>query len=518
MNQKNRNEIDDKYKWDLTLIFKNDEEWYQEFESLKEKINEVTYYNGKLNNAKDILGYIKLSNNLERRLYKLYYYAHLNFDADTTNPNYQKLKGLIDDLSVKYGSLNSFVNPELLKLDYEVIEKFYDEESELREYEFNLKNLFRFKEHILTEKEENVLATLSNDIFKSQEIYSSLTDSDMKFGTILDENNNPVELTESNYTVYIHSNDRRVRKEAFERMFETYGSFKNTISGTFSGNVDALTNIAKLRHYNSSLEASLFEDNISLDVYNNLIKTVNDNMDTIYKYYGLKKEILNLDELHLYDVYAKLVEDVDLNYTFEEAKEKVINALSVLGEDYVTNLKKAFDEKWIDVYNNVGKRSGAYSSGFYDTKPYILLNFEGKIRDVSTLAHELGHSMHTYYSVKNNPYQYSHYKIFVAEVASTVNELLLSHYMLEHSNNDIEKAYILNELMELYRTTIYRQTMFAEYEKTTHDLNEKGEVLNYELLCNEYYKLNKKYFGDNVVVDGKEYHISIMIFMYICMQ
>ena len=257
----------------------------------------------------------------------------------------------------------------------------------------------------------------------SEETYGSLTDSDMKFGFIKDENGKEIEFTESNYSKFIHSSDRNVRKEAFKLMFETYSNFKNTLSTTFKGHVNYLTEMAKIKNFNNSLEASLFQDNIDASVYNNLINTINKNLDTIYKYFDLKKQVLNLDEIHLYDIYVELVKDLDKEYTFEEAKELVFKALAPLGENYLKDLEKAFDERWIDVYNNKGKRSGAYSSGFYDTNPFVLLNYEGKLKDVSTLAHELGHSMHTYYSCKNNSYTNSSYQIFVAEVASTVNEL-----------------------------------------------------------------------------------------------
>jgi oligoendopeptidase F len=323
----------------------------------------------------------------------------------------------------------------------------------------------------------------------------------MKFGLIKDENLNEVEMTESNYANYIRSNDRRVRKESFTRMFETYASYKNTIAKTFAGNVEYLTSMAKIRKFKSSLEASLFYDNVSVDVYNNLIETVHDNMNVIYKYFDLKKDILKLDELHLYDIYVELVDTDNKDYTIEEAREIIMEALNVLGDDYTNTLNRAFEERWIDVFNNVGKRSGAYSSGFYDTNPFILLNYEGKLRDVLTLAHEGGHSMHTYYSCKNNPYHDSSYKIFVAEVASTVNELLVLKHLYNKTNDEKLKLSILNELMELFKSTIYRQVMFSEFEKNMHALKEKGEVLTSELLNEEYYKLNKLYFGPSVVVD-----------------
>lgn len=501
--QKTRDEIETKYTWDLTLIYKTDEYFEKDYEKVSKEINDITRYQGILvKSASNLLGYLKLSNELERKLYKLYYYANLKNDQDTTNTKYQAMLGKVKNLLTKFEELDAYAQPELMSIDYSIIEKYYEEEKELKEYEFVLSNLFRFKKHILSKEVEEVLSSLSNSLNNSSETYELLTDSDMKFGKILDENNEEVELTESNYSVFLHSKDRRVRKEAFNKILTTYGEYKNTISSTFAGNVDTLTTLAKLKKYDSSLEAALFSDNVDKEVYNNLIKTVKDNLDVLYKYFKLKKDFLKLDEFHLYDQYVDLVEENTKKYTFLEAKDLVIEALSVLGEDYIKNLNKAFDERWIDVYNNKGKRGGAYSSGFYDTKPYVLLNYEGTINDVSTLAHELGHSMHTYYSCLNNPYQYSSYKIFVAEVASTVNELLLNFHLLNKGSKE-DKKYILSNLMNLFKATIYRQTMFAEFERDMHNLKEQGGVLTNEVLCDNYYKLNLDYFGPDVVVDDE---------------
>jgi len=500
--QKKRSEISDEYKWDLTLIYESDEEWYKNYEEVSKIIDKIKNYKGKLvTSAKNLLEYIEASLDMERKLYKLYYYAHLKHDQDTTDTNYQIIKGKIDDLLSLYDEYNSFANPEMMTIDYEKVRKFYNEEPRLKDYEFLLEEIYRYKKHILTNELEEALSTISNVLNSPSSIYESLTDSDMKFGTIKDEEGNEVELTESNYRVFLQSQNREVRKNAFEQLLNTYGNFKNTITSTFSNNVDMLVKIAKLKKFDSSIEASLFQENIDIDVYNNLIETVSNNLDVLYKYFDLKKKLLDLDEFHLYDQYVELVSSCSKKYTFEEAKELVLESLSVLGEDYISNLNKAFDEKWIDVYNNVGKRTGAYSSGFYDTKPYILLNYEGTINDVSTLAHELGHSMHTYYSCLNNPYHYSSYRIFVAEVASTVNELLLNLHLLNKTEDKEEKKYILNNLMDLFKATIYRQTMFAEFEKECHARKEKGDILTYDVLCDKYYELNKKYFGNNVVVD-----------------
>lgn len=500
--QKRREEIDDKYKWDLTLIYKTDEDWYNDLKIIDKEVEKLSNFKGTIvKSAKNLLDYLEFSLDLERKVYKLYYYAHLNFDSDTTNSTYQEMQGKMDNLLVKYNELDSFSTPEMMSVDYDVIKDYYNVEPKLKEYEFLLEQIYRNKEHVLTKEEEAIISSFSNITSSPENTFEALSDSDIKFGTIMNEQGEEVELTESNYSRFIESDNREVRRNAFEKLLGTYSNYKNTIAKTFSGNVEVLTVLAKLRKYNSSLEASLFDDNVDTKVYNNLIDTISNNLDVLYKYFDLRKDILKLDEFHLYDQYNSLVPTCAKKYSFEEARKIVVEALSVLGEDYVEILNKAFDERWIDVYNNVGKRTGAYSSGFYDTKPYILLNYEGTFNNVSTLAHELGHSMHTYYSCKNNPYHYSHYRIFVAEVASTVNELLLDFHVLNNTEDKEEKKYIINDLMSSFKSTIYRQVMFAEFERDMHALKEQGEVLTNEAISNHYYKLNQKYFGPNVVVD-----------------
>ncbi len=497
--QLKRSEVDVKDTWDLTLIFKSDKEFLKELEEVSSLVSDVCEYKGNIVKSRDsLLNFLKFSDDYERRLYKLYYYAHLKHDQDTTDVLYQDYFGRVVNLLTEYEDNSSFVNSEIMSVDYSLIEDFMDDD--LKEYEFSLEKLFRFKDHILDEKMEKLIANFSKTGNNSTDIYSALTDSDIKFGNIIVDGLE-VELTESNYSNFLHSKDRSVRESAFKTLLGTYGNYKNTITKTFVGNIEYLTTLAKLKNYNSAIEASLFGDNVGIDIYNNFIEVVNGNLDILHKYYDLKKDVLDVSSLHIYDGYVEMVDDFNVDYSFKEAKELVIKSLSVLGDDYVSILNKAFDERWIDVYNNVGKRTGAYSSGFYDTKPYILLNYEGKIKDVSTLAHELGHSLHTYYSCEKQNYCNSSYKIFVAEVASTVNELLLNYYMLENSCDKEEKKFILNSLMELFRGTIYRQIMFAEFEKDCFSKHENKEILTYESLCNDYYNLNKKYFGQNVFID-----------------
>ena len=500
--EKLRCEIEDKYKWDLTKIYKDEKEWQKDFDDVKEKILKATSYkNSFLINGKKLYEYLKYDEEVSRKLEKIYYYAHLNHDADTLDEKYKIMTNKVSDLFTKYNELSSFVVPEILKLDEKKLASFYEDEKKLEDYRFSIENIYRFKNHTLDEEKEKMLSNLSKCLSNPEETYEALTDSDFEYDYITDEKGNKIKFNESNYSLFIKSKDRSVRKKAFEMLHNKYKKYIRTITSTYKGEVETKVVLAKIRNYDSAISASLYSDNVSQDIYNNLIKVVNDNMDVLYKYYDLKKEILSLNRLHMYDTYVEIINKVSKKYTFDEAKEIVMEALSVLGDKYIKNLKKAFDEKWIDIYHSKGKRSGAYSSGNFDVNPYVLLNFEGTLDDVSTLAHELGHSMHTYLSCKNNPYQYSSYEIFVAEVASTVNELLLANYMLKSSKNKEEKLAIINHILDLYKATLYRQTMFAEFEKETHKLREKGEVLTSDLLSNMYYDLVKKYFGPNVLCD-----------------
>lgn len=500
---KDRSMIETKDKWDLSLIYKTQKDFENELEITKNLILEYRkkYENHTMDNANIFYNSIIDSLEISRKLDKLYVYASMKSDEDVSNNDNQELKNKVINLYDLATANMFFVDTELLKEDYVKIEKFYQDEPKLLEHEVNIKDTFRYKKHTLSDIEEKLLSNISKAFGNDEQTYGYLTDSDMTFGTIKNEDNKEVELTDTNYSIYIKSKDRRVRKEAFDALYNHYKQFKNTITSTFDGSIKQSVSIAKLRKYNSAFEASLFKDEISIDVYNTLVNTIHENLNVFHKYYDLKKKVLNLDEFHLYDVYVEMVKDYDKKYSFDEAKQIVINALSVLGNDYIETFKKAFDEKWIDIYPNKNKRGGAYSGGSYDTKPYILLNYQGTLNDVSTLAHEGGHSMHSYYTRTNQPIQYGDYPIFVAEVASTVNEILLAKYMLKNSTSKEEKLVILNQLLELFKGTIYRQVMFSEFEKYAYDLVENDDVITSDKLCNKYYQLNKLYFGDNVVVD-----------------
>lgn len=498
--QKERCEIEEEYTWDLTKIFKNNDEYIKSLNDVRGEIGKITSFKGKiLESSETLLSFLELSDELERKLYKLYYYAHLKLDEDTTNTTSQELEGMITNLLQEYSLLTSFVLPELMQGDYNQVLSFIEQNEELRKYQFNLEDIYRYKSHSLNNEEEKTLSMLSKSLDNASSTFEALTDADISFDPIIVDGKKTL-LTESNYNIYIRSQDRSVRRQAFKRLLTTYGSYKNTLASTFQGQVDCLVSLAKLKKFSSSLEASLFHDNLDTDIYNNLIETINKNMNTIYKYYDLKRHVLGVSKLHLYDVYTPMVKENDRIYTFNDAKNIAFSALKVLGDDYLHNLQKAFDERWIDVYSNKGKRTGAYSSGFYDTNPYLLLNWTDRYEDLTTLVHELGHSMHTYYSCHNNPYNLSSYNIFVAEVASTVNELLLVHYMLEHSD-DNDKLFFINQLLELYKSTIYRQVMFAEFERNMHADYEKGVILTNEYLSSKYYELVKKYFGPRVFID-----------------
>ena len=389
------------------------------------------------------------------------------------------------------------------ELTNEEIEEYYKEEPKLLDYEILLKQEYRYKEHTLSDIEEKLLSNITKMLNNNYETYELLKDSDLTFGSIKDEEGEEVELTCSNYSVYIESKNREVRKDAFNTLYKTYKQFINTFAKTLYGNIKENITISRIKKFNKTIDWCLFPDEVDTTIYNNLIDTVNNNLEVLFKYYNLKKQLLQVDELHLYDIYTPIVKNYEKKYPFEEAKEIVYDALPVLGNDYIEILKKGIEERWIDVYPTKNKRTGGYSSGCYDTNPYILLNYQDKYNDMSTLAHEAGHSMHSYYTRHNNKYQYGDYSIFVAEVASTVNELLLAKHLLKISKSKEEKLFILDNLMTLFKSTIYRQTMFAEFERDIYNDAENDITLTADYLSEKYYNLNKTYFGSDVIVDDE---------------
>ena len=498
---KKRSEVSDDAKWDLSSLYKSDEEFLKDYDYLVGNYKKYKDFEGKLNNAKDIYNFFIFDEEFSKKYEAACNYSSLKFDEDVTNFKYQEISGKMDKLSTDISEVTSFIVPEMMKLTMEDIDKFILEDSRLELYRWEFRNLLRAKPHVLSEKEEKLISLISSPLSSFEEISSYLCNSDIKFGTILDSEGKEVELTNTNFSIYITDKDRDVRKRAFYALYKQYENMQNTFASSYSSHVKYMNINAKIRGYKDAREAALFGGNINFKIYDNLIDTIHKNLYIMDDYYKLKKEVLGLDEIHIYDIYTDLISESSKKYTFDEAKDIVISALSVLGDDYINDLKKAFDERWIDIYPNSGKRGGAYSSGCYTSNPYVLLNFNGKFNDVSTLAHELGHSMHSYYSIKNNPYIYYNYRIFVAEVASQVNEIILARYLIDHTSDKLEKLNILDSLMELFKGSIIRQTMFAEFEKMMHEKEASGEVLTSKFISDCYYDLYKKYSGSVMISD-----------------
>lgn len=499
---KQRCEIDDSYKWDLSKIYSSNDEIKSDLNRVLLLTEELCSYEGHLlTSSTNLLDAINKYYEVMRLIDKLVVYANMKHHEDMSINSNLALVKRIDSVCDKVFSDISFFTPELLKSDYSLIDSYMKENEELKKYYFVLKDTFRTKEHTLTKEIETLLASLGEIFRNPSDTFDMIDDVDMKFSNIKDSSSNVVELNNSNYSKYIESTDRRVRHDAFYSMYNSYDSLKNTISSTYKGNLKVNSFLAHTRKYDSPMQMSLDDDNISVGLYNKLIDTVNKRIDLLHDYMSVRKNILGLDEMHMYDLHVPLIKDINKNYTYFEAKQLIIEALKPLGDSYIKDLTNLFNSKCIDVYNNKNKRSGAYSWGSYDTLPYVLLNFEGSFNDVSTIAHELGHCMHSFYSNKNKEYHDASYPIFLAEIASTVNEILLNRYCYLNAKDKNEKLYYLNNLMEHIRTTLYRQTQFAEFEKIVHTKTFNDEVLTCDDLCNIYYDLNKKYYGDSVVSD-----------------
>lgn len=490
--------------WDLEAVYKNEKDYQKDYDTVTSLIEELASFQGNLlKDSTHLIEFLEKSEQAERLICKLGTYALRKYDEDISNVDSQVLSGKFNQLEASYSEKTAFFTPELLEADFNVIEKMIEENPKLEEYRLLFERIFRNQPYTLSKNEEKLLSSLQVALSSSQQIAGIIRNSELQFGTILDEENEEVKLSNENFSIYNKSGDRRVRKDAFMTMYHSYEKYKETLAETLKGHIAAVSTVNRMRGFSNSKEARLFYTRVSPKVYDNLIKTVHKKMDIMYRYIDLKKKRLNIKDFSLYDTYVNLEPGFDKKYTFEEAKRIVLDVVKVFGDDYVSTIQKAFDERWIDIYPNKGKRSGAYSAGSYDTAPYVLLNFQGNYHDVSTVAHELGHSMHTYYSTKFNSYNYSNYKIFVAEVASTVNEMLLNYYMLDHLKDKKEKRVILSEMMDLFKSTIYRQTMFSEFEEFAFDTYEKTGVLTNQMLCDKYYELNKEYFGPNVIINDE---------------
>lgn len=497
-----RSEVPTDRKWKLEDIFSTDEEWEEEFKQLKDDFPKIETYQGELtDSAQNLYEVLKMQDDLAMRLGQLFTYAHMRYDEDTTNSFYQAMNQKAENVLTIASSSMSFIVPEILSMDEATLEKYVDEKEELQLYKHTLEEISRQRPHVLGQKEEALLAEAAEPMDNASQTFSMLNNADLTFPTITNEDGEEVDLTHGRFIGFLESKDRRVRKEAFKKMYETYGSFIHTFASTLTGQVKANNFSAKVRNYDSARQEALDSNNINEQVYENLVEAVNEKLHLLHRYAALRKKVLELDELHMYDIYTPLVKDVDMEFTYEKAQEYVLKGLSPLGEEYGNILKEGFENSWIDVDENKGKRSGAYSSGAYGTHPYILLNWQDSVNDLFTLAHELGHSVHTYYTQKAQPFRYGNYSIFVAEVASTCNENLLNEYMLNHVEDEKQKLYLLNHYLEGFRGTVFRQTMFAEFEHDIHVRMQNGEPLTADKLTEIYYNLNKKYYGDNVVSD-----------------
>lgn len=519
---KDRSEIDNIYKWDLSKIYKSDKEFLNEIKNIEKELpNLLKYKDTMLNSGKDLYDALNNLFEVSRIIEKIYTYAHLKNDENISLSSSIELMNKAETIYIKFNQAISYFSPKLLSVDYKKIEKMYNEYPKLKEYQRYLEIEFRYQDYKLSELEEKLISDLSKTFSDNEDIFSSLTDSDIDFGTIKDEDNKEVQLTNTNYSIYVKSSNRRVRQEAFLKLYGTYERYKTTLSKLLEGEVEQTSTFNKIRGYKSSLDAAMYKDELNSKVFNSLVESVSNGFDPLFRYFRLKKEILGLDELHIYDTYADIIPTYNKKYSYDDAKKLIKDTLSVFGEDYLKNIDKAFNENWIDVMPNTGKRGGAYSGGCFDTNPYILTNFQGEFNDVSTLIHELGHSMHSYYSRNNNSYQNADYSIVVAEVASTVNELLLAKHVLKTSNDDQEKLYILDRLISLFKGTIYRQTMYEEFEKFLFDKVENEESLTSDVLAEKFYELNKKYYGKDVVLDdvikyewGRMPHLYYNFYMY----
>ena len=498
---KTRDEINNSYKWNIGAMYKSSISWEEDFQTLKSKAIKIKMFSGKLGRAEELLLFLENYVEILRLLDKLLVYAHLRSDEDTANAEYQILKNKIDAYAAEVSSVTSFFVPELLKLPDNAVDQSISKVPGLKIYEFYLKDILSQKPHILSAECEKLLASVSDCLNAPQNIFGMLTNADMIFPSIKDENGNKVELTEGNYSIFIKSRDRRVRKDAFETLFGTYKRFENTLTASLISSTKNFIFNSKTRNYDSALESSLKPNNISVEVYNNVVDTINNKLSSLHKYVRLKKKLLGLDEIHLYDLYVPIVDMEEQHIEYEDAVKIALEGIRPLGKEYISIFKKGVNEGWIDVFENKGKRGGAYSWGSYDSMPYVLLNYNYQLNDVSTLAHEMGHSIHSYYSRVNQPYIYSGYALFCAEVASITNECLLIDYLIKSEKDTKKRLFLINQQLEGIRTTVFRQCMFAEFEKITHESIEQGSPLSPKNLCSIYHALNVKYFGEDMVID-----------------
>ena len=498
-----RSEQNPEYTWKLEDIYPTDEAWKADLEKLKAMPEKVLKYKGKLSEkGENLLNLLRLSDEISVLCDSLGNYAQRKSDEDTANATYQAMTGQLMNVYVAINSAMSFETPEIVAVPDETLNSFYKNIPELELYRKHLDKIRKQKDHVLSDAEERIMALTGEMAQSPENVYSMFSDADLKFPEAIDKDGNKHQVTHGSYIPLVQSSDRVLRKSAFESLYHTYDNFKNTCAATLSAQIKMLHFYSKARRYDSTLEASLSGTDVPTEVYRNLIKAVHDNMHYMYDYVKLRKKLMGLDELHMYDLYTPIVADVDMKITFDQAKETVLKALEPMGGDYLNILREGFENRWIDVYENEGKTSGAYSAGAR-VHPYVLLNHKDTLNCMFTLAHEMGHAIHSYLSNKNQPVVYSNYVIFVAEVASTCNEALLMEYLLKNTQDKQEKAYLINYFLEQFRTTLYRQTMFAEFELKINEQVAQGETLTADGLNALYRQLNKEYFGDDIVIDNE---------------
>ncbi|MBD8035659.1 oligoendopeptidase F [Solibacillus sp. A46] len=497
-----REEVPEHLTWDLTTIFESDEAWEAELKEVDQLSKQASDFKGKVaDSAESLYNTLQFSDALYERLHKLYVYSHLKHDQDTTNSKYQDLDGRVRSVITNVGAAWSFITPEILALDEATLNSYVESYEPLALYKQSLKEINLGRPHVLSAEKEELLAQMSEVASSASKTFSALNNADIEFPKIIGEDGEEVQITHGNYITMLESDNREVRESAFKAVYKTYGQYKNTFATTLAGNVKAHNANAKIRNYDSARHAALSNNFIPEKVYDQLISTIHDYLPALHRYVELRKQVLGVDELHMYDLFTPLVKEVKMEVTYDEAMKTMVESFAPLGKEYQEIVQKGLDSRWVDVLENKGKRSGAYSSGTFGTNPYVLMNWQNNVNNLYTLAHEFGHSMHSYYSRQNQPYQYSDYSIFVAEVASTCNEELLFDHLMKTLDDEKKKIYLLNQWLDGFRGTVFRQTMFAEFEHMIHELDAKGESITAEKLTSIYYDLNKQYFGDAMTVD-----------------
>lgn len=497
-----RSEVKVEDTWNLKDMYESDAAWEAELLEIKKLAEEAVKMEGHVaDSAQNLLKTLELDATIDEKLSLAYNYAERQYDEDTSNTAHQAMAAKIMSMAADISSQLAFIVPEILAVDEAVLEGFYKEQPELELYRKEVAEIQRVKEHRLSTEMEKLVAMTAEMSRVSYDTFNIMDNADMLFPEVEDEDGDTVRITHGRFIALLESANRKVRENTFKKYYSTYKQFLNTYASLYNGQVKQQIFYAKARKYESTLVASVDANNVSPVVYHNLVDTVNKNLDKLHRYVGLRKKCLGVDELHMYDIYTPMVSGVAKKIPFEEAKETVLKALAPLGEDYVAKVKEGFESRWIDVYENQGKVSGAYSAGAYGTHPYVLLNYNESLDNMFTLIHEMGHAMHSYYSNSTQPYIYSQYKIFVAEVASTCNEILLLEYLLKNTTDKKERAYLLNHYLDMFKGTLFRQTQFAEYEMRSNEMVEKGESLNADNLCELYLDINKKYYGEEMISD-----------------